>query len=270
MSETAREREGGSLTLRAIHLFGAKGVALALSYALPLLLVRRLTMEEFGLYKQVFLVVGTALAVAPLGFGMSAFYFLPRERTRQASIVANIVAFHFAIGLLVAIVLASWPGLLAHVFNSPELRPHARYIALLALLWTTGTFLEIVPVAMKDVRASTALIIGNQLSKTVLFLSAALVFPSVDAMIAAGVIYGCIQIALMSWYIPISATGDSSAITGTPRISTSTNVPSLRRRRPMPFTGRSAASRLYCAASPSVVLSVMSSSRFRPRASSSV
>jgi O-antigen/teichoic acid export membrane protein len=190
-----------SLGAQAIWLLTAKGISFALAVALPLVLVRRLTQVDFGLYKQIFLVVGTTAAVMPLGFGMSAFYFLPREPTRQASIVANIVAFHFGIGLLVALVLATWPGLLAALFNSPGLKPHARLIALLTLLWTTGTFLEVVPVAMKDVRASTGLIVANQLSKTVLFLSAALAFPSVGAMIAAGIVYGVIQIAMMAWYI---------------------------------------------------------------------
>jgi O-antigen/teichoic acid export membrane protein len=190
-----------SLGAQAIWLLTAKAISFVLAVALPLVLVRRLTQVDFGLYKQIFLVVGTTAAVMPLGFGLSAFYFLPRELHRQASIVANIVAFHFGIGLLVALILVTWPGLLAYLFNSPELKPHASLIALLTLLWTTGTFLEIVPVAMKDVRASTALIIANQLSKTVLFLSAALAFPTVHAMIAAGVIYGFIQIALMAWYI---------------------------------------------------------------------
>ena len=57
----APEKIGLSLTVRALWLLVAKILAFALSIALPLLLVRRLSQQEFGLYKQAFLVVGTAL-----------------------------------------------------------------------------------------------------------------------------------------------------------------------------------------------------------------
>ena len=46
---------------------------------LPLILVRQMSQTEFGLYKQAFLVAGTVVTIFPLGFAMSAFYFLPRE-----------------------------------------------------------------------------------------------------------------------------------------------------------------------------------------------
>jgi hypothetical protein len=61
-----------SLTARTIWFIGARILAFIFSFALPLLLVRRLSQHEFGVYKQLFLVVGTAVITLPLGFGMSA------------------------------------------------------------------------------------------------------------------------------------------------------------------------------------------------------
>ncbi len=60
----------------------AKTVGFAFSIALPLLLVRRMDRAQYGLYKQAFLVVTTAMTVLPFGVPMSAFYFLPRETAR--------------------------------------------------------------------------------------------------------------------------------------------------------------------------------------------
>ena len=73
-------RETPSLTTQAFWLLAAKTAGFALTTALPLVLVRSLSQLEFGVYKQAFLIVGTAVTVLPLGFGMSAFYFLPRDR----------------------------------------------------------------------------------------------------------------------------------------------------------------------------------------------
>src|SRR2546429_8408417 len=80
-----------SLTARAFWLIFAKTLAFGFGFVLPLLLVRRLSQTEFGLYKQAFLVVGTASGILPLSFSMSAFYFLPRERERRGAGVFHIL-----------------------------------------------------------------------------------------------------------------------------------------------------------------------------------
>src|ERR1700677_3049395 len=87
-----------SLTWRVSWLTFAKTVGFAFSIALPLLLVRRLDREQYGLFKQAFLIVTTAMTVLPLGVPMSAFYFLARESTRRRETVLNIVMFHVAVG----------------------------------------------------------------------------------------------------------------------------------------------------------------------------
>src|SRR5256885_10800000 len=96
--ETKRTEKASSLTANAFWLMFAKTLGFVFSFALPLLLVRRLNQTEYGLYKQVFLVVTTSLAVFPLGFGMSAFYFLPREHERQGAVAFNIMLLNFAVG----------------------------------------------------------------------------------------------------------------------------------------------------------------------------
>jgi O-antigen/teichoic acid export membrane protein len=91
-----------SLARQATWLLVAKTIGFALTFALPLVLVRTLTQHDFGLYKQAFLVVVTAVTILPLGFGMTAFYFLPREPERQGSVVLHILLVHSAIGAIVA------------------------------------------------------------------------------------------------------------------------------------------------------------------------
>ena len=76
----------------------AKTISFAFAIALPLLLVRRLSQQDLGLYKQAFFVVTTAMNLLPLGFALSAFYFLPREPARQPAVIANILAFLAGMG----------------------------------------------------------------------------------------------------------------------------------------------------------------------------
>ena len=93
----------------AMILFG-RTMAFAIAVALPILLARKLTPGALGLYKQVFLVVNTAMNVIPLGFGMNVYYFLPRERERRGPVVFNTILILCASGLLAALAVTFWPG----------------------------------------------------------------------------------------------------------------------------------------------------------------
>src|SRR3954468_22381673 len=137
------QNRGGSLAARAFLLMFAKVLAYFLGFALPLVLVRRLSQHEFGLYKQVFLVVSTALTVLPLGFSLSAYYFLPREaEEKRGAVVLNVLCFNLAIGATAFLILLLRPTLLAALFGSQELTAYAPLVGLVVVLWLTSNFLE--------------------------------------------------------------------------------------------------------------------------------
>lgn len=190
-----------SLGAQAVWLLVAKTVGFAFTIALPLVLVRRLDQEQFGLYKQIFLIVTTATLILPLGFGMSAFYFLPRERHRQGAVIMNILVFQSAIGLAAAALLVAFPHMLVRLFNNPAIAADTGLTAVLVVLWTVGSFLEIAPVALQDVRGSTGLIVTTQFSKTAALLLAALLFGTVRAVVIAAIVHSVGQIVLMAWYL---------------------------------------------------------------------
>ncbi len=190
-----------TLARRVIWLASAKGVAFALGFALPLILVRSLSQTEFGLYKQVFLLVNTAITILPLGFAMSAFYFLPRCGREPGRVVFNIVLFHSMIGGLAGLALLVYPGLLEVIFGSRELVVHAPGLALLVFLAIATSVLEIVAVANGEVAVAARLIVVTYLAKTLLLLGAVWLAPSVEALITAVALHYVLQAALLFWYL---------------------------------------------------------------------
>src|SRR5580700_8345585 len=114
-----------SLAWRVSWLTFAKTVGFVFSIALPLLLVRRMDREDYGLYKQAFLLVTTAVTVLPLGVPMSAFYFLPRESTRRRETVLNIVLFHVATGALTCCALVFYPSILTAIYHDARLASYS-------------------------------------------------------------------------------------------------------------------------------------------------
>ena len=189
------------MTAGAFWIVFAKTLSFAFSFVLPLLLVRRLSQGDFGIYKQVFLVAGTGTALFSLSFGTSAFYFLPRGQERQTLVIFNILLFNLCAGGLAFLLLLFFPQVLTSVFNSSEMIPYAPYIGFIILLWVFSFFLEVVAVANQEMRAATLFIICAQLTKTALLLAAALLFGSVQMLIYAAVIQAVLQTVILFFYL---------------------------------------------------------------------
>ncbi len=190
-----------SLTWQVWWLTFAKTVGFVFSIALPLLLVRRMDREQYGLYKQAFLIVTTAMTVLPLGVPMSAFYFLPREKTRRRETVFNIVLFHVAIGALACGVLIFYPSILTAIFQDARLARYSAWIGVTMLFWITGAFLDMVPVANGEIRLASAFIIGIQASRALIFVGAVLMFGTLRSLLAAAVLHGLVQTVVLICYL---------------------------------------------------------------------
>jgi O-antigen/teichoic acid export membrane protein len=163
--------------------------------------------EQYGLYKQVFLVVTTAMTVLPLGVPMSAFYFLPREPARRRETVSNIVLFHVAMGALACGALVLYPSILTAIFGGAQLAPYSAWIGVTILFWITGAFLDMVAVANDEIRLAAAFIIGIQASRALIFVGAVLFFGTLRSLLAAAILHGVIQTIVLLCYLESRFTG---------------------------------------------------------------
>lgn len=198
---TEATKTSPSLTARAAWVMMAKTLAFALAFALPLLLVRRLDQTEYGFYKQVFLLVDTAIFMLPLGFGLSAFYFLPREPERAGQVVFNILLFHTLVGGLACLAFVLQPGLMAAILNNAELTRLAPLVGLVVLLWIVSYFIETIAVAHQELKLAVFFILGSRLTKSGLFVAVALLYPTVEALIYAAIVQGTLQTLVLLIYL---------------------------------------------------------------------
>ncbi len=192
-----------SLTVRALWLTCAKALSFAFAFALPLLVVRRLDQTAFGIYKASFQILSTSLIILPLGFMMSAYYFLPRESLeRRAQVVLNIVLVHVFVGVLAFVVLFARPDLLARLFGGEaEIQRLSPLIGAVIMLWLSAVFLETIAVANNETKQASIFIITAQLTKTVFMLVAALLFANVESLLYAALLHSFGQICVLFWYL---------------------------------------------------------------------
>jgi O-antigen/teichoic acid export membrane protein len=196
-----------SLTIDASWLLIARTVSFVFSLALPLFLVRHLNQVEFGLYKQAFLVVNSAITIVPLGFGMSALYFLPREPEKQGHAVLNILLFNLAAGGLVCLAFIARPDIVQLIFGGSELVPYASALGGIILLWTTASAFDVIAVARNEMKSAGAIIIFIQLTRTALVLGAGIFFGSVRALIFAALVQGACQSIAFILYLELRFPG---------------------------------------------------------------
>jgi O-antigen/teichoic acid export membrane protein len=179
----------------------AKTIAFVFNLALPMILVRRLDQAQFGVYKQLFLIIGTAVMVLPLGFAMNAYYFLPREPERQQETVLNILIYCMVMGCLACGAFLVRPVLLDIIFHQPGLTGYARLVGFVILFWIVSQALEIIPIAHGEMKMASAMIVSVQLTRTAIYLAAVLMFGSVRALIWAAVVQGVLQTGVLWWYL---------------------------------------------------------------------
>ncbi len=186
---------------RAAWLMTAHVIAFGLSFLAPLLLVRALSQTDFGVYKQVFQVLITVISALNLQMASTAFYFMPRAPEKKLQVTINVLGFYAAAGSLVAALFILYPECALFVFKGGELVAYMPLLGVTILLWMVSSNLEVIPLAMGDVRSSSVFIVISQLMKTSLMVSAALTFQSVRAIIWAAVIQGILQILFMFGYL---------------------------------------------------------------------
>ncbi len=196
------EKQTTSLRSQSASILFAKWISFLLAFIFPLILVRTLNLDRVGLFREIFQLAGNLAAILPLGFSLSAYYYLAREERRKST-VFNIVLFNLAMGALGFVVLTFFPGLLNAIFRNDELTSFAPLIGVLVWLWIFSTMLETVALANQETKLATMLIIGSQFSKTVLMIAAVWIFASVKALVYAAIIQTGLQTLVLLYYLKI-------------------------------------------------------------------
>lgn len=193
--------KGQSLKSQSAWLLVAKIIGFGFSFALPLLIVRYMAQEEVGHYREAFQVITNAIVILPLGFSMSAYYYLARETDRRGAAILNILLFNFTVGGLACATLYLYPEIIGTIFQSDELTRLGPKIGVVIWIWIFSTFLETVAIANQEARVATAFIVLANLSKAVIMGAAILIFATVESYIYAAMIQGVFQTAILVWYL---------------------------------------------------------------------
>ncbi|MDO9318373.1 MAG: oligosaccharide flippase family protein [Gammaproteobacteria bacterium] len=140
------------------------------AFAIPIVLARVFNQNDFGTYKQLFLIHATLFGFAQLGMAESLYYFLPTESRHSGAYIVNAVVVMGGAGLLCAALLWWQSDAVATLLNNTELTPYIPYIGLYLLLILLGLVLEIVLTARRLHIGASLSYAGTDLVRAVFFV----------------------------------------------------------------------------------------------------
>src|SRR5205823_4467838 len=143
-------------------LFIGRVLALCITLATPLVVVRVFSQADFGLYKQLFLLQSMLCMMLSLGLPWSLYYFLPREGARRGTFVSQTLVLLTIVGGLGVLGCVLLKRGVAIWLNSPELEPLIPLVGVVSGLVLSSTVLEIVMITAGQARLASATIARSE------------------------------------------------------------------------------------------------------------
>ncbi len=177
-----------------------RSVGFAVTFLIPVALVRVFDQATFGTYKQLFLVFATLYYIAQVGLAESLFYFVPRAQARRGAYVANAAIGLGALGLASGgLVWAGAPAIAARL-NNPALAAYLPWIGAFLLLMLVSAGLEIVLIAHGRFAWAAASYGLSDLLRAALFIVPALVMRRVEWVLIGAVAFAALRVLVTLGY----------------------------------------------------------------------
>jgi len=174
-----------SLTKQMALLFSGRTAAFFFSLFIPIVLVRTLSVEEFGLYKQLFLVSGTLMVILRFGMEPSLYYFIPRDPEDKHTYISQTLIFYLVIGT-VAFFLSFYTGdIVAKLVNNRGIAQLLPVLTFFTAVMLISTPLEAIMISLRHAREASLTTFGTELMKAGLIIGAAFSFGTVSSVLYA-------------------------------------------------------------------------------------
>jgi len=160
----------------ALILMFGRGLGFIAAFAIPMVLARVFTQEEFGTYKQLFLIYGTLFGIAQVGMAESLYYFLPVKARRGGGYVMNTLLMMAAIGTLCLVGMWLGQAYIARLLNNPDLVEYIPYVGLYLLFMLLSVVMEIVMTVKKQHKSASFTYAFSDLLRAMLYVAPVLMF----------------------------------------------------------------------------------------------
>jgi O-antigen/teichoic acid export membrane protein len=171
-----------------------RGAAFAVTFMIPVILVRTFDQAAFGSYKQLFLIYGTLFSLMQFGMAESLYYFLPKQPEAGGRLAVNATILLVGCGGITALALYWQAERVASWLHNAELAPLLPWLGIYTALTLTGASLDIAMVARKRFGLAAVTICLSEMFRATLFVLPALITKELRWLLIGGIAFGCMRL----------------------------------------------------------------------------
>ena len=176
-------------------------VGFAVSFFIPVVLVRLLDQTDFGTYKQIFLIAGTLYGIGQLGMAESLFYFLPLSPRDGARFVANALLALVLGGFGCLVFLEVAGGAVSRWLSNGALSQYAPALGLYLVFMLVSAVLEIVMISRKRYAWASCSYVALDVLRMALLVVPVLLVQRLEWLLMGAVAFAVIRCATALWYV---------------------------------------------------------------------
>ena len=190
-----------SLTKQSLLLVCGRSLAYALNLALPILLVRIFSKDDYGMYRQLFLVFSTLLSIGQMGVSQSIYYFLPREPDKKDSLMIQTFAFVIGTGALSMAGLILFRQPIADAMQNSAMANYLPIMAVYTFFMIGACFLEISMIAEGNAKWASVVIVVSQIANSAILVIAALATRSILFVLGGAALFSVLRFGGQFYYL---------------------------------------------------------------------
>jgi O-antigen/teichoic acid export membrane protein len=195
---------GGSFLRKAGPLVFARLIGAAITFVIPLVLARAMELEDYGTYKQLFLIAHTLFHVLPFGVAQSLYFFVPRAEQPRPW-VAQTLVFLLVAGTCGGALFLGLAPHLARMLSNPELLHYQWPLAIYVMALVGAMPLEVTLTGQGRTRAAAFLYLGSDALRAAAMIVPVLLGYGLSGAMVATALFAVVKL-VATWVAMLVAT----------------------------------------------------------------
>jgi O-antigen/teichoic acid export membrane protein len=183
-----------SILKPTLVLMSGRCVAFAVTFLIPVILVRTFDQASFGTYKQVFLIYSTLFVIAQFGMAESLYYFLPGNPRNGGSLTSNALLTLATVGIICAATLTIGASYFARWVGNPAVASFLPALGVYLALTLVGVSLEITMIAQKRFLLAACSFAISESVRAVMFVVPAVISGGLRWLLLGAMVFGLIRV----------------------------------------------------------------------------
>lgn len=169
-----------SLTKQTTLLMLGRFLSMPLAFFVPVILTRVLSIEEFGVYKQIFLIFTILIPFIDIGVTNSLYYLLPRFSKYRNSILLHTFLLQIFIGSVLFLVILNQKGGVARLFTGDQtIIGLVPAVSIFAIVWNISNIIEAILIVEKRSLITGIVVFASEIVKSCAIIFVAIISKSV-------------------------------------------------------------------------------------------